>query len=98
MGGASWVGPAWPCCTTTSPQETRGEGDEDGRGGDQHRRSACFWLTRSNTLRTSSCCVATTSVPPSTGYMDSMTSASGGTTSSCGKLSPTASTASPLQP
>ena len=38
LSGASWVGPAWPCCTTTSPQETRGEEDEDGRGGDQHRQ------------------------------------------------------------
>ena len=39
LSGASWEGPAWPCCTTTSPQETsEGEKDEDGWGGDQHRQ------------------------------------------------------------
>ena len=45
----SWVGPAWPSCTTTSPQETRREEDEDGWGGDQHRQhhpaAARGWVT-----------------------------------------------------
>merc|ERR1712156_318791 len=48
-------------------------------------------------MGTSSCCAATTSVPRSTGYTDSTMSASGGTTSSCGKPSPTASTVSQSQ-
>merc|ERR1712107_286951 len=61
------------------------------------RPSACSWPTRSNTPRTSSCCAATTSVPRSTGYTDSTMSASGGTTSSCGKPSRTASTVSQSQ-
>merc|ERR1712012_1350430 len=50
-----------------------------------------------STPRTSSCCVATTSAPRSTGYTDSTMSASGGTTSSCGEPSPTASTVSQSQ-
>jgi hypothetical protein len=54
-------------------------------------------LCRSSIQKTFSCCEATMNVPPSTGYMASMTSASGGTTSGYGEHSQTASTACQLQ-
>lgn len=60
--------------------------------------SACSSRIRSGTPRTSSSCVATTSAPPSTVFMASMTSASDDTTSNYGRPSPTASTACPLLP
>lgn len=62
------------------------------------RRSACSWHTRSNTQKTSSSSAVTTSVPPSTESMVSTTSAREDTTSSYGRPSPIASTASPLPP
>lgn len=40
------------------------------------RPSVCFWPTKSNTRRTSSCWGETMSAPPSTEYMDSMMSVS----------------------
>uniref|UniRef100_A0A8D8AK91 (northern house mosquito) hypothetical protein n=1 Tax=Culex pipiens TaxID=7175 RepID=A0A8D8AK91_CULPI len=57
------------------------------------RPSACCLPTRSNTRRTFSCSEETTSAPASTEYMGSTMSASGATTSRCGRRSPIASTA-----
>jgi len=60
------------------------------------RPSASCSHTRSNTRRTSSSYVATTSVHPSIVYTASTMSANEDTTSNCGRLSPTASTACQL--
>ncbi|CAO2593352.1 Serine/threonine-protein phosphatase PP1-alpha catalytic subunit [Lemmus lemmus] len=61
------------------------------------RPSACCCPIRSNTLRISSCSTGTTIVPASTASTASMMNARD-VTSNCGKRSPTASTACPLQP
>lgn len=54
-----------------------------------------FSSCRSSTLRTFSCCAATTSARRSIASTAFTTSASGGTTSACGRPSQTASTACP---
>lgn len=58
---------------------------------------ACFLRTRSSIQRISSSYVGTTSVHRSTAYTDFTMNARGGTTSSCGRRSPIASTACRLQ-
>merc|ERR1712172_117431 len=62
------------------------------------RPSVCCLPTRSSIQRISSYSEETMSVLPSTGSMDSMMNARDGTTSSCGRRSPTASTAYPSPP
>ena len=58
---------AWPWCEHAC----------DGPPYSRWRPSVCCWHTRSSTLRTSSCCAATTSVRPSTASTGSTTSVSG---------------------
>ena len=67
-------------------------GDYVDRGKQSLETICLFWHIRSNTRKTSSFCVVTTNVPQSTESTGSTTNANDGTTSSCGRPSPTAST------
>lgn len=60
-------------------------------GSNLWKPSVCCWPTKSNTQRISFCCGAITSAPPLIEYTVFMMSASGASTSNCGKPLPIAS-------